>query len=29
MLDDGQDVLALPAQGDGLEEIAGQERAGL
>ncbi|MEV1238467.1 hypothetical protein ACIBO2_44685 [Nonomuraea sp. NPDC050022] len=28
-LDDGQDVLAWPVQGDGLDEIAGQQGVGL
>jgi hypothetical protein len=29
VLDDGQDVLALPVQGDGLDEITGQQGVGL
>ncbi|MFB4284967.1 hypothetical protein ACBJ59_57550 [Nonomuraea sp. MTCD27] len=29
VLDDGQDVLALPVQGDGLDEIAGEQSVGL
>jgi hypothetical protein len=29
MLDDGQDVQALPVQSDGLDEIAGQQDVGL
>ncbi|MFC7592224.1 hypothetical protein ACFQYP_57225 [Nonomuraea antimicrobica] len=29
MLDDGQDVLALPDESDGLDEIGGQQGVGL
>ena len=29
VLDDCQDVLALPGQGDGLDEVAGEQRFGL
>jgi hypothetical protein len=29
VLDDGEDVLALPGQGDGLDEVAGEQRFGL
>jgi hypothetical protein len=29
VLDDGKDVLALPGQGDGLDEVAGEQRFGL
>jgi hypothetical protein len=29
VLDDGQDVVALPVEGDGFDEVAGQECAGL
>src|SRR5262245_38283067 len=28
VLDDGEDVLALPGQGDGLNKVAGEERFG-
>jgi hypothetical protein len=29
VLDDCEDVLALPGQGDGLDEVAGEQRFGL